>query len=251
MKKSVNLFSMILCIVLMNSIGCKKSTDSGSTDSGPTVTDFDGNVYHLVTVGSQVWTLENLRVRHYRNGDPIQQGSLEYLKTTDTTGTFWAYENNLGYIPDYGLLYNFYAANDPRSIAPPGFHIPSDAEYGGLVNSLGGDYFAVPWGDTITGGKLKEAGNDHWGIPGDPRTNVGATNSSHWTGRPGGILYLGMFVDLRGYGAWWTTTSLTGVQKDEALELVLAGINKNASQGSNFKASGLSERCIKDNPTLK
>jgi len=246
MKKFGKLLLSVLCIAMVLIMGCKKSTSSTGENSGPTVTDFDGNVYHLVTIGSQVWTVENLRVKHYRNGDPIQAGKLDQASIVDTSGTFWAYENSSGYIPDYGLLYNWYAVMDSRSIAPPGFHIPGDAEYGVLVNGLGGDYFALPWGDTVTGGKLKETGNDHWGIPGDPRTNVGATNSSKWTGRPGGILYQGNFVDIRGYGAWWTTTTLTGVQKDEAYELVLAGVDKKASRGVNLKPSGLSARCIKD-----
>jgi uncharacterized protein (TIGR02145 family) len=248
MKKLVLLMSVItIGFTMVTAISCKKSSSDSTSDSGPTVTDIDGNVYHTITIGTQTWIVENLRVRHYRNGDPLVNGSgIRSLAVTDTSGTFWAYENNTGYIPDYGLLYNYYAANDPRSIAPPGWHIPSDADYGALVNSLGGDYFNLPWGDTITGGKLKEAGNDHWGIQGDPRTNVGATNSTHWTGRPGGILYQGIFEDMRDYGAWWTTTSATGVQADQAYELVLSFNNKKASRGLNFKASGLSARCIKD-----
>ncbi len=236
---------IIILFAMLISPGCKKSTGS-SPDTRPTVRDNDGNVYHLVTVGSQVWMVENLRVKHYRNGDPVQDGSgIKHPQVADTTGTFWAYENNSGYIADYGLLYNWYAASDKRNIAPQGFHVPSDDDWGALVSSLGGDYYYV-LGDSIAGGKLKEAGNDHWGSAGDPRTNVGATNSSNWTGRPGGILYQGIFEDIRDFGAWWASTSLTGVQKDEGYEMVLSFMTKGASRGANLKASGLSVRCVKD-----
>jgi hypothetical protein len=53
-------------------------------------------------------------------------------------------------------------------------------------------------------------------------------------------------MDIRDFGAWWTTTSATGVQKDQAYELVLSFYDKKASRGLNFKASGLSARCIRD-----
>jgi len=247
MKQTDKLLLVVLLFSLTYLPGCKKSGSTNNPDSGPTVTDVDGNVYHLVTIGSQVWTKENLRVRHYRNGEAIVNGSgIKSAAVTDTSGTFWPYDNNTGYIPDYGLLYNWYAANDARSIAPTGFHVPSDAEFRSLVDNLGGDYNYI-LGDTIAGGKLKEAGNDHWGVQGDPRTNVGATNSSNWTGRPGGVLYQGIFEDIRDFGAFWTTTSFTGVQADQAYNMVLSFNKKGATRGGNFKASGHSVRCIRDN----
>lgn len=155
----------------------------------------------------------NLKVRHFRNGDPIQlKVGAKSASLADTTGSVWYYDNDEHNISEYGLLYNWYAANDVRIIAPLGFHVPSDEDWGTLINSLGGNYYLIG-GDTIAGGKLKETGNVHWGIQGDERTNVGATNSSNWSGRPGGIVYQGLFEDLRSYGAWWASTPLTGVMR--------------------------------------
>lgn len=248
--KPQNIFCLFALSLFVISIqGCKKDK---TDDQGETVADIDGNVYHLVTIGDQVWTVENLRTRHYQNGDPIQNGSgIKSAAIEDTTGTFWAYDNNSGYILDYGLLYNWYAANDARNIAPIGFHVPSDAEFGGLVNSLGGDYYLMPYGDTIAGSKLKEAGTDHWGIPGEPGFNVDATNSSKWGGRGGGCRYLGaygyIFRMLNSSGEWWTTTSFTGVAAEsQAYTLGLIENSKGAGRYGGFKEDGLSVRCIKN-----
>lgn len=241
---------MLMGFILIFSNSCKK--DDKNPVSGETITDIDGNIYHLVTIGDQVWMAENLKVKHYRNGDSIQTGSgLKNLAVTDTTGAFWTYNNSVGYISEYGLLYNWYAANDARSIAPLGFHVPSDAEFGALVNSLGGDYYRLPDGDTVAGSKLKETGTDYWGTPNDPNSNVGATNSSKWGGRGGGLRYLGsngyIFRMMTTYGIWWSTTSLTGVAAEfQAHSMILFENKKGAGWGWGFKDEGFSVRCIKD-----
>ena len=245
MKQTSKLLITLFSLMVLFSLGCKKQ-DGNPDNSGNTVTDIDGNVYKTVTIGTQVWMEGNLKVKHYRNGDPItirvgtKSGNL-----IDTTGSAWYYNNDENNFADYGLLYNWYAANDPRIIAPLGFHVPSDEEWGTLINSLGGNYYLIG-GDTIAGVKLKEAGTVHWGQMGDPRSNADATNSSNWSGRPGGIIYQGHFGNMRGYGAWWASTPLTGVQKDDAYEMVLALNKKGAHRYFNFKASGLSVRCVKD-----
>jgi len=251
--KTQKIFWFLALILLVFSFqGCKKDKTDKTDDRGDTVVDKDGNVYHLVTIGNQVWTVENLRTRHYQNGDPIQNGSgIKSSSTDDTTATFWAYDNNSSYILDYGLLYNWYAANDARNIAPIGFHVPSDEEFGGLVNSLGGDYYLMPYGDTIAGSKLKEEGTDHWGIPGDPGFNVDATNSSKWSGRGGGCRYLGaygyIFRMLNSSGVWWSTTSSPGIAGvTNANIMALYENKKGAERGGGLKDNGFSVRCIKN-----
>jgi uncharacterized protein (TIGR02145 family) len=247
MKKKTKylIYPLVLVgLVLIFTGSCKKDS---ANDSANTVKDIDGNVYHLVTIGSQVWTVENLKVRHYRNGDDIINGSgLKNAAITDSIGTFWAFENNPGYINDYGLLYNWFAATDKRCIAPIGFHVPSDEEFEALVTSLGGKYNLYGT-DTVAGLKLKEKGTKHWGQPGDKWSNVGATNSSEWTGLPGGFLtWDRLFGGMTQSGAWWSSTSFPGFGDTHAYLMSLSSHKPSAIQGFNFKVAGMSVKCVQD-----
>ncbi|MBL0310221.1 MAG: T9SS type A sorting domain-containing protein [Bacteroidetes bacterium] len=102
-----------------------------------TVTDIDGNVYQTVRIGTQTWLKENLKATHYRNGDAIPEVQDSVLWVAQKTGA-WCNNENLPANGDiYGRLYNWYVVNDPRNIAPQGWHIPSDAEWKKLEIFLG------------------------------------------------------------------------------------------------------------------
>lgn len=139
-----------------------------------TVTDFDGNVYHAISIGNQVWLRENLKVTHYRNGDTIRYlpDNIEWC-SYKYDGAFCNYNNDENNVEIYGRLYSFDAVIDQRSIAPEGWHIPNNAEWKTLINYLGGD--------SIAGGKLKVTGFDYWQSP-----NAGATNASGFSAFPSG-----------------------------------------------------------------
>ena len=135
--------------------------------------------YQPLTIGSQVWMLKNLNVDHYRNGDSIPEVTYqdEWGKLQVGAWCYFWYEPN--YCDLYGKLYNWYAVNDPRGLAPSGWHVPSDDEWSTLSTYLGKE--------SIAGGKLKEIGSeDTWdGLWYGP--NVGATNESGFSARPGGL----------------------------------------------------------------
>jgi uncharacterized protein (TIGR02145 family) len=248
--KKVIPFLLVLCISILFLNSCKKSA-STDTASGPTVTDIDGNVYHIVTIGTQMWMVENLRVKHYRNGDPILNGSPSLIMRADsigdTTGYVYAFDNSQANANVYGLLYNWYAVKDARTVAPIGWHVASDGEFEALVDHLGGNYHLYPYGDTTVGGELKEAGVAHWGDPRVPNSNFGATNISGWTGLPGGFLYQGVFNSLRSGGVWWTTTTMQSPNPlNEAYIFTLTYYNKNATRAATFKPDACSIRCLND-----
>ena len=209
--------------------------------SDSTVTDIDGNVYKTITIGTQTWMAENLRVTHYRNGDPIP-----YIKgETDvnqwgnlTTGAYCYYNNtkDVDKIVTYGALYNWHAISDVRSIAPEGWHVPTDAEWTALTNYLD-DGITHEFGSDIAGGMLKEAVTLHWG----PANR--ASNSSGFTALPGGIRALPEFQWMGYDGTYWTSTeynsliSLCRSMNTDGLSI---------SRTSLPKTFGVSIRCMKD-----
>lgn len=159
-----------------------------------TVTDIDGNVYQTVIIGNQVWLAENLRVTRYRNGDEIRNVTDNIEWSNLTTGARCANNNNETNADTYGYLYNGYAVDDSRNIAPEGWHVPTDAEWQIFIDYLGGE--------SVAGGKMKETGTTHWQSP-----NAGATNESGFSALPAACRFaIGYFGGLGGYACFWSAT---------------------------------------------
>ena len=173
-----------------------------------TVTDCDGNVYQTVTIGTQVWMAENLKVTHYCNGEAIPNVTDNAAWEALTTGAYCEYNNDTNNVATYGRLYNGYAVADGRQIAPAGWHVASDAEWKQLEMYLGmsqaeADAEGTARG-TTEGGKLKETGTTHWVSP-----NTGATNETGFSGLPSGYrIYFGPYYDIGDYGYFWSSTEL-------------------------------------------
>jgi len=163
-----------------------------------TVSDYDGNVYHTITIGTQVWTVENLKTTHYNDGTEIPNVTDDIAWYNLSTGAWCSYNNDPANVATYGRLYNWFAVNDAHGLAPAGWHVPSYTEwYTTLMNTLGGC--------NVAGKKLKD--NILWN--GD--------NSSGLKALPGGRRYSGdgpngpatWFSSLNLYGDWWTTTQVS------------------------------------------
>lgn len=195
-------------------------------------TDVDGNVYHTVKIGTQVWMQENLKVTKYRNGEPIANVADYNQWKNIASGAYCNYDNNAFSAEVYGRIYNWHAVNDSRRIAPEGWHVASDAEWTILTNYLGGE--------TVAGGKLKESGYDHWQGP-----NLGATNESNFTALPGGTRYFdGAFDNQNGLlGYWWSSTM---VGPDAAWYRYVAFNDGSVHRFGHLLGSGFSVRCVKD-----
>ena len=196
-----------------------------------TVTDIDGNIYQTIKIGTQWWMGENLKATHYRNGDIIPQvtGKTEWANLNN--GGYCGYNNDGSNIDSYGLLYNWYAVNDSRGLAPQGWHVPSIEEWGTLVNYLGGF--------SIAGGKMKEEGTSHWEDP-----NVGATNESGFTGLPGGYRWdNGTFMSLRILARFYSSTEYYNTR---ARGRYLYSGDTTINYLQLDKNYGFSIRCVKD-----
>lgn len=231
MKKNIIFFLLIIFIVI----------NSDAQQSG-TVTDFDGNIYKTVTIGRQVWMKENLKTTHFSNGFAIynETGTDNWFNLT--TSAYCNYSNNEVNVAVYGRLYNWKAINDTSKICPPGWHVPTDAEWKILEVALGmqqKDAEETSWRGTGEGGKLKEPGTTHWKYP-----NSGATNSSGFTALPGGFRNKdGAFSNTGFQGYWWTATEIDAANAwYRACHYYDAGIIR----GKDLKKNGYSVRCVKD-----
>ena len=176
-----------------NTVDTTKIANQNPTSGyGPNITDSEGNSYKTVKIGTQTWMAENLKVSKYSDGTTIPNIIDNTQWQKNTTGA-WSYYN-----AKYGKLYNWHAVskttNGNKNVCPTGWHVPTDAEWKVLTDYLGGD--------SIAGGKLKEVGTTSWKSP-----NTDATNTSLFTGLPGGYRFsLGYYDYVGNNGGWWSST---------------------------------------------
>lgn len=186
----------------------------------PTIT-YEGQTYNTVLIGSQCWMKENLNY---------------------ATGNSWCYDNNSSNCDAYGRLYDWETIMNGESssnkvpsgvqgICPPGWHVPSDAEWEIIADHLGGS--------VVAGGKMKEAGYAHWDSP-----NTGATNESGFTALPGGVRDAnGSFNILGNLGYWWSSTEYNS---SNAWGRYLLADDDDVGRLNFDETLGFSLRCLKD-----
>jgi uncharacterized protein (TIGR02145 family) len=212
--------------------------DTTSSSTCPaTVTDIDGNVYNTVEIGDQCWTQENLKVEHYRNGDPIPTGLSNSAWSTTTSGSFALHNDVAANKEIYGLLYNWYTSVDSRGLCPSGWHIPSDGEWIELTDFLGGA--------AVSGGAMKAVGTLSLGTGLWQTPNLGATNSSGFQGLPGGHRGSGTgnYFNVDFIGFWWSSSENSSNFSSARL---LEYNSINTPQNSHNKRNGFSVRCLQD-----
>ena len=225
---------------------------AASSCSTSTITDVDGNLYHTVSIGTQCWTKENLRVTHYNDNTPIPldanggSGGTSTIWQNLTVGSYAIYANEASSgtnATNYGFLYNWYAAKGIdmtgsttyKNLCPTGFHVPTDAEWTTLTDFLGGL--------SVAGGKMKQTGTTLW------NTDPGSTNSSGFTALPGGYRNnVGSFVNIGSAAFFWSATELTG---NNAWSRFLLNVDGTVYGNSNLylnyiKSVGASVRCLED-----
>ena len=182
-------------------------------------------LYEFVNIGTQKWMSKNLEVGHYRNGDPIPhvQDPNEWSKLK--TGAWCYYKNDKENGQQFGKLYNWYAVNDIRGLAPKGYHIPSEVEWNQLNDYLG----------EKAGYKLKT--KNGW------IENGNGSNESKFSAKSTGYRYADASRFAYGYTCWWSS--------DESIDVAYyryVGFDINElGKAFNYKGYGLSVRCIKDN----
>ena len=231
-RNKLNPFFFILILLLTFCVvKCdKKSTTEPEDRPGP-VTDVDGNIYSTVKIGNQWWLKKNLEVTHYRNGDAIPNVTDDSTWANLTTGAYCSYDNDPANAETCGYLYNWYAVNDPRGLAPEGWHVASDSEWVELIDRLGGN--------EVAGGKLKSTGTTLWEAP-----NTDATNMSAFSALPGGGRgRSGNFGQMGRQNLFWTSTERS---PSSAWGRAMFYNNSGVGRGDSPYRRGQSVRCVRD-----
>ena len=207
LKKSRLSILFITLIMTLFFISCEEENDSNPQVNIPlpnpvinfnpnvtygTMTDIDGNVYKTFNYNGKTWMAQNLKVTHYRNGEAIPNVKDSITWNNLITGAYCDYNNEPLIGEVFGRLYNGYARNDNRNIAPEGWHIATQSDWYSLLPSL-------PWNM----GLIKETDTTHWKSP-----NTGAINETGFTALPTGMrsqgfsgIYLYCYYDETGIGS--------------------------------------------------
>lgn len=197
------------------------------------VVDASDNEYHVVTIGTQFWMLENLRTTKYNDGSLISNPA-DKKWNESTTGAYCYYgkSTNTDFIRTYGALYNSYAVNNSK-LCPSGWKVPTKDDWQTLFTYLNLD------GKDNAGGHMKEKGPAHW-----YKNSALADNSSGFTALPGGYRDSNGFAFSTAVGYWWAAK--TNTKDNEQYIFFLNGGVNTIYPGSSKKGdvSGYSVRCL-------
>jgi len=188
-----------------------------------------GKNYQTVQIGAQCWFKENLDIGTRINGSQNQtnNGVIEKYCYGDNEANC----NTYGGLYQWDELMQYVTTQGAKGLCPDGWHIPTDAEWTTLTTSLGGE--------SVAGGKMKEAGTVHWAPP-----NTGATNSSGFTALPGGNRGdYGYFYDLTDIAYFWSSTETSSIY---AWYRGLYRHYENVGRHNLNKTDGFSCRCLQD-----
>jgi uncharacterized protein (TIGR02145 family) len=189
--------------------------------------------YPSINIGSQIWMTQNWDGTTFQNGDSIPEVTDDIEWSNLTTPAWCYFDNDPANGAIYGKLYNWYAVNDPRGIAPIGWKVPTELECNDLGVFLGGL--------SIAGGKMKQTGTTLWLNP-----NTGATDESGWTGLPGGDRGIDSsfsFNNKNVFGTFWTNTPF---DSNTSFFYLLNYADTNWDGFINNKKDGRSLRLIQD-----
>jgi uncharacterized protein (TIGR02145 family) len=248
------------------SVRCIKKGSSFSKTKGSFIDSREDNVYKTIVIGTQTWMAENLNESTFRNGDEIPEAKSneEWVKAGKEGKPAWCYyENDPKNGAKYGKLYNWYAVNDPRSLASEGWHIPNDTEWTIIENCLGVDAGmrmknTIGWQDSeekLPCNNCKSWNSEYQiktvcnvckdtGINGAKMHSGNGTNTSGFSGLPGGFRNsYGSFSDISNFGIWWSSTEFDRTSATYRNLYYNLGFLGN---GNFFKEYSFSIRCVKD-----
>jgi uncharacterized protein (TIGR02145 family) len=212
------------------------------------VSDIDGNVYKTVKIGKQLWMAENLKTTRYRNGDLIgttYPATLNILSEL-TPQYQWAPNGDESSVALYGRLYTWYTITDSRNLCPEGWHVPTEADRGALMDYIyanGYGYDGVE-GD-INKSLASTSGWVYYSEPGTPGNDPSSNNSSGFSAVPAGMRSrTGFFAGSGEQASIWIATEY---DETSAWHFDIMYNRGYLWLFADAKGLGMSVRCISDN----
>jgi uncharacterized protein (TIGR02145 family) len=222
-----------------------------------TVRDADGNLYHAVRIGNQVWTVENLRTTKYNDGSAIPLDTSTTTWANDTTPKYCYFNNttNADSINKFGSLYNWYVVSsaNPKKLAPTGWHVPSDSEWTVLEKYL--VLNGYNWDGTTDTSKNNKIAKSMavktdwvtWPTTGTPGCDLTKNNTSCFSAIPTGSRgFDGVFsIQSNYFSMWWSATTHYASQA-YSRELSYDGDNLYRYSAGDYESCGFSVRLVRD-----
>jgi uncharacterized protein (TIGR02145 family) len=230
----------------INIVGTSYGNEISFTSS-ETITDFDGNVYNTVKIGTQTWMAENLRTTKYNDGTSIPFVSDSSSWLVLTTPGYCFYNNETANKSTYGALYNWYTVNTGK-LAPTGWHVPTDTEWTELQNYLIANGYN--YDGTTTGNNIAKslAANTLWKTftaVGSIGRDLSKNNTTGFAALPGSIRdYKSRFGEIGDQGSWWSSTEDKSTRGAwfRQLYYLISSVNRSTGQ----YRYGFSVRCVRD-----
>ena len=228
------------------------ATNAQGTTYGTEVSFTPVRIITTVTIGTQIWTDTNLDVTTYRNGDPITfaanaaewsaanaagQGAYMYLLFANAEGG-----------QTYGKLYNWYAVNDSRGLAPAGYHIPTQAEWTTLRGTQPGNGKTMKTNTTDWGASFSMSNNRLVITPDTFYSNYNGTNTTGFNCLPAGSSFPNGTNGNYGTASFWTATPDSGNSGKAQWTYFHIGFLYDGCVccGTYEKGNGMSVRLVKD-----
>ena len=247
-KQFIHLFAIAVFLILVVTACDKTDHPIEDEPDAETVKDIDGNKYNTIKIGSQVWTVENLKTTRYNDGTEITNVTSGSQWGNLTTGAYCNYDNLESNAVTYGRLYNWHAVNTGK-LAPAGWHVPTNEEWVTLESYLLNNGYNYDGSSSFYYFGKALAADTGWQFS-NKVGSVGNTdypeyrNKSGFSALPGGKRSPdGTFSEIGYSGYWWTNTT-NGSNFALYRNIWFGEIG--FGRASNFKKMGQSVRCIKD-----
>lgn len=226
--------------------------DGNTCAETPVVTDYDGNIYTTVQIGTQCWMRENLKTTHYSDGTSIPLGTTQY---TQAQSYRYAPGNDINNVDYFGYYYNWPAImkgasgnnNNPsniQGICPNGWHLPSSAEWTVLTDYVENQSVYMCNNTTTNISKSLSTAKDWLQSDNNCATGnaQGTNNATGFSAKPAGG-YSGTYNSFGNGCCFWTCTPNS---YDYAVGRSWYYNLSTVATTSNGTNNGRSVRCLKD-----